>query len=198
MPDLDFDKLFKYLILFMVVAGPVLAAVAKKLIAFFSPESPNGEKPPELPKLPARPKVEVLEARRPPVLPFAAPQPVARPVARRAASARPVARLTRPPKLEPITLEAIVEDHLGHLTSEVEDEGKRLDQGVEGRLGHIKTTVRPATALSERLAARHKESPVPSAPTSLRRVSRQGLRRAIVLREVLGPPVAFRASDDQW
>ena len=201
MPQFEMDKLFDYLIVIVVVVGPLLAAFTKKLITYFSPEKSELSKPPELPKKPVRPKVMVPEVKRPvarPAPPVARRQPVARPAAPRATRAKTVARRARPSKDEPITLEAMVDDHLGHLTSPVEDEGKRMDKGVEARLGHMKTTIRPTTAPAEVSAPRRKQRPDSLVSTSLTELSRQGLRQAIVLREILGPPVALRAPDEEW
>lgn len=195
------DKLFEYLIVIVVVLGPVLAAVVKKLIAFFSPEKPETTELPGLPKSRVRP-VEVVPKTERPVarsVPQApAHRPVARPVVPPAPSAGSVARPAMPSSRVPIALEALVEDHLGHLTSKVEGEQKRIGQGVESRLGHLESSVRPTTAPRERSTPQRKGTVGSLESTSLWPLSRKGLRQAILLREILGPPIALRAPDDQW
>ena len=213
MPKFDLDQLFQYLIVIAIVVGPVLAAVVKKLIAYFSP------KPPELPKPPVQSRMKVPAAQvrtarpvppiDPPLVPTARaarpeqpavgqPRPIARRVALGSASATTAARQARSPADVPMTLEAMVEDHLGHLTSNIESETERVGRGAKRRLKPVETLVATLQSKWDRPVERKTVADAPTALTSVRRLTRQGLRRAILLREILGPPVALRAPDEPW
>lgn len=210
MPKFDPDKLFDYLIVIVIVVGPILAAVAKKLIAIFSPKPPELLKPSAPSKTVARearpvPPIELAPTARPAIPPVrvpAPPQPPARqprPVARRVAhdDADPTtaARQSRPRADAPMALEAMVEDHLGHLTSNIEREAGHTSRDVKRRLEHAETSV---GTLKVRQSGDERKIAAPAATdsTPIRRLTRQGLRRAIVLREILGPPIALRAPDE--
>ncbi|MCH7871079.1 MAG: hypothetical protein IID33_05210 [Planctomycetes bacterium] len=216
MPKFDLDQLFQYLIVIAIVVGPILAAVVKKLIAYFSP------KPPELPKPPVQSRMKVPAAQvrtarpvppiEPPLVPtvptaraaqpeqpaVGQPRPIARRVAFGGATATTAARQARSPADVPMTLEAMVEDHLGHLTSNIESETERVDRGVKRRLKHVETHVATLQSKWDRPAEQKTVTDAPTASTSVRRLTRQDLRRAILLREILGPPVALRAPDEPW
>lgn len=97
-----------------------------------------------------------------------------------------------------MTLEAMVEDHLGHLTSNIESEAERVGRGVKRRLKPVETHVATLQGKWDRPVERKTVADAPTALTSVRRLTRQGLRRAILLREILGPPVALRAPDEPW
>ncbi len=92
-----------------------------------------------------------------------------------------------------MTLEAMVEDHLGHLTSNIGAEAERIGRGVKSRVKHVKTHV---GLLQEKRDRPTERKTVAADPISVRRLTRQGLRHAILLREILGPPVALRAPDE--
>ena len=214
MPKFDMDKLFDYLIVIVIVVGPVLAAVVKKLITFFSPpppESPSQSiesvpksrrrmvhpaRPPEpVTARPASPPVRVPRPDRPVV---ARPTPIARRPARGDESAKTVVRRAPLPEVAPMTHEVMVEDHLGHLTSSVEGEARRVGRGVESRLKHVETDVASLKAKRDRPVAQETAAVAPDKSISIRQLTRHGLRRAILLREILGPPVALRAPDEAW
>ena len=86
------------------------------------------------------------------------------------------------------SLEASVDDHLKPLESGLEHSGEQVAARVEKHLGHLK----PQTKLAARpdQAARESEG--------FARPSHSELRRAVVLREILSPPIALRAPDENW
>ncbi len=121
------------------------------------------------------------------------PQPTARPIpSRPRATQRPAATEERLGHLTSAVEqtggldEAVVEQRLGHLESSVAQRGDRLEAGMEQRLGHVEPgpEKKPATARGGL------HIPV------LGRGTRHNLRQAILLREILGPPVALRQLDD--
>ena len=74
------------------------------------------------------------------------------------------------------------EEDLGHLTPD-EDIGQ-LDP--EGDLGH----------LAPHLADAPSDAEVQRRPSPIGRLSRTALRRAIIMKEILGPPVSLQSPDD--
>lgn len=97
-----------------------------------------------------------------------------------------------------MTLEAMVEDHLGHLTSNIESQAESVGSGVMHSLQQAETHIAPLRGRRDRPLKRKTVADTPTASTSVRRLTRHGLRRAILLREILGPPVALRATDEPW
>lgn len=113
--------------------------------------------------------------------------PSAQPVARRA---RPTTTRAMPPskalKGVGLALDASVEEHLGHLRSEIEDQGERVSSSVEQRIGHLETHIDAAETVTQE-PRRH---PV------LGLTNQASLRHAVLMREILGPPIALRDSND--
>lgn len=68
---------------------------------------------------------------------------------------------------------------------DIEEREARQAQRVERRIGHVETHVAPVQAET----ATRSEGAAP--------FDRQTLRRAIVLSEILGPPVALRGGADR-
>jgi hypothetical protein len=86
-------------------------------------------------------------------------------------------------------LEPTVADRLGHLDTTVDDEVDAHGAAMEQRLGHIKPeTAAPDGELIQETVA----EATPPLSLTLPRVTRDALRHAIVMREILGPPVAIR------
>lgn len=215
MPKFDLDELLKYVIVIAIVVGPILATVVKKLITFFSPKPPElpaqlGENVPEVqsrtahpvPPIepPSVPTVPIARAARPEQPAVGQPRPIARRVALGGASATAAAaaRQARSLAEAPMTLEAMVEDHLGHLTSNLEGEAESVGSGVMHSLQQAETHIAPLRGRRDRPLKRKTVADTPTASTSVRRLTRHGLRRAILLREILGPPVALRTTDEPW
>ena len=97
-----------------------------------------------------------------------------------------------PPSTAPVgvgvALDASVEEHLGHLRSEIEDEEQLVDRRVEQNLGHVETHI----AAAETVTQEPRHHPV------LGLTNQASLRHAVLMREILGPPIALRDSNDAW
>ena len=116
-------------------------------------------------------------------------QPSVQPVARRVRRAS--TRVSLPselPKGVGLALDANVDEHLGHLHSSIDGEGKRVDRSVEERLGHLETDI-PA---AEKVTHKPRIHPV------LGTTNQASLRHAVLMREILGPPIALRDTSDSW
>jgi len=214
------------IILLIVFGGSALAAVSKKLIAYFSPPKEEGgltgvqrqagERPPTRPAgTPgtAPPPSRMPSPPRPPVArPAAPPQTV--PGGRRPASPisiersgkparRPMApvqtaqrqqsvvpqrtprgRLRSAPDQDGELVEDAVSQTLLQLESQLAEIDERIMGGIEEELGQFESQL---TATGE--------SAAPTASgVRMPHLTQPALRRAIVLNEVLGPPVALRAA----
>ena len=219
----EFDKWFQIVIAILVVGGSVLATVSKKLIQVFSPKEPD--KPgqiqagaPGAPRRPAQARDPGQSARpvaRPMTTTSSRPSSVEPPVARPyppppivsysvpeelPQRAAPRSRTTHRPK--PATpaparakerlghrkLAVPKEERMAHLESAVPEEELYFEEDIEERLGHVESTPW-APAATRRGRAR---VPVIGCP------SRQTLRRAVVLREILSPPLALRPPGDEF
>jgi len=96
--------------------------------------------------------------------------------------------------LEPAVLEeearfeAATEERMAHLESAVPEEELHFEEDIEERLCHVESTPRAPAA------ARRGRARVPV----IRCPSRQTLRRAVVLREILSPPLALRPPGDEF
>ncbi len=132
--------------------------------------------------------------RRQDVAPIAAPKRHARQpipddaaVSERAAT-RPIVRVSVPPVPRSAPLISASDASLVRQQSEIED---RLRQIRDPKA----TTTGGATATRARLsAARHHSPPAPAVKRGVRSAlqSRKDIRRAIALREILGPPLGLR------
>lgn len=223
MPKIDVENWGELVIALVVVVGSLFGAISKKLIAYFSPKTPEtpeligdaakGVRPAGPVRREARPLPPIAPSQAPtarPVTttaPSASPQPprpvridaTPRRVARPRSSVKPTARKARPatPRPtppsrtpvadEPILMDEMVEDHLGHLTSMFEGEESRIEDGVERRLGHVESQLAASASLERKPLQRT----LPALGT------RSSLRQAIVLCEILGPPIALRPPDEQ-
>lgn len=78
--------------------------------------------------------------------------------------------------------EVAVEKRLGHLQSTIADRGDELEESVEDRLGHVDPGF-PAPR-----ATAGKRATIPG----IGRATPRSLRQAILLREILGPPVSLQ------
>ena len=134
----------------------------------------------------------------------------ARGVRQRPPTARPVA--SPPPKpgrqtprvREPAP--ALAEKRLGHVEMAVLEEEARFEAGAERRMRHLESAVPQEEkqfdeAVEERFGhmepAPYEEPAGAKARLALiRRSSRQTLRRAVVLREILSPPLGLRPRDE--
>ena len=156
-----------------------------------SPRPPSVEPPVGRPYAPPPPVVIYTapeeSAQRPAPRPPTAPRP-------RPATPVPARAEQRLGHLEPAVLEeearfeAATERRMAHLESAVPEEELHFDEDIEERLGHVESTP-PVPAAAGRSRAR---VPVISRP------SRQTLRRAVVLREILSPPLALRPPGDEF
>jgi hypothetical protein len=79
-----------------------------------------------------------------------------------------------------------VEDHLGHLKSKIMMREDRFDEAVEDRLGRVERE----TGKLRRVP------PADAAVFSIGHASRRALRRAVVMSEILAPPLALRPTSD--
>ncbi len=187
-------------ILLLVVGGSVLASIAKPLIKKFGGEVPDeaekrrGEasRPQPARPMPARPRpqpaTELSEAKaRPaqPVPPFVATsvpptprRPVARPSPSRSVRVKPRAAAQHERDLS--------EHHLAKFHSELEERHLKAATPSEG-------VMHPGTE------AAHVEASVVShvdeEMDAIRHPTRTALRRAIVMNEILGPPISLRPPD---
>ncbi len=82
--------------------------------------------------------------------------------------------------------EVAAEQRLGHVESAVSQRGERLEAAMEQRLGHVE----PGPGETKADGRGRRRIPV------LGRTTRQNLRQAILLREILGPPMALRQLGD--
>ncbi len=146
------------------------------------PRVPQGEAPARKPQTPARARPPV--ARPPRATPPAAPQPVARaepPIVRRERPVRPVRReqprparrRAAPPKLTP-----------EQLALEAQRRHARARRNA-AKVPDVTLAVTPPGAESS-------PKSVGARLLSQRPLSRQDLQRAVILREILSPPVAVR------
>ncbi|UCC32480.1 MAG: hypothetical protein JSU86_09395 [Phycisphaerales bacterium] len=96
--------------------------------------------------------------------------------------------------LEPAVLEeearfeAATEKRMAHLESAVPEEELHFEEDIEERLGHVESIPRAPAATGPGRA----RVPIIGRP------SRQALRRAVVLREILSPPLALRPPGDEF
>lgn len=216
----DLDEWIRILIIALVFGGSALGAVGKKLIEIFSPKEdpPPAKKidPVSAPKRPVRRApmdVEVLPLpQQTSSPPSAAPPVVLPPVARPApaqarrpqrSKARPVPppqpapsrhqRKPEPKKREAGNLrhlEPTVDDDLNRLGSRVAQRAGKVDTRVDDHLGHLTPHVAEGRSASPKVTTR-------SSIGKLAGLSRGEIRRAILLREILGPPVALRSQEDR-
>lgn len=236
--DVDWIELIIIIVLF---GGGILSAVAKKLIAMFTPEEKQA--PPKMPDLkdtihhpvPRSPiargtpasgqTTPRTQARRPaPPPPTARPLPriptiVAidedeveepliprpRPKVRPAPTSSPSAQ-PKPTPRRKTGSPAQAEKRLGHLDVEVLKEEAEFEAETAKRMAHLQSSVSEAeevcdSAVDDRLGdAESADEPVtdPMATLLGGDISPQTLRRAILLREILGPPVALLPPDDRF
>ncbi len=210
------DGWVQIIVLVLVFGGSAAAAIGKKLIEVFSPkEDPSpvktakpGSQPMGRAK-PASPSAGGPPVLRPSVAQQSAPPPVVlTPVARPArpdpqCSRRVPTRSVQPsrsaPSSQPVEalakrrapgtlrrLEPTVDDDLDRLGSRIAQRALKVDAKVDKHIGHLKPQVAEA----------RESRPSESLGGSMSRLSRAEMRRAIVLREILGPPIALRSPDD--
>ena len=158
--------------------------------------------PPVVPRPPAAPRRPAAQQplAGPPQVPTAAPSPRPRrePAQRSATKPRRGRRIARKPGETPYDgveaglghLEPTVEGRLGHLESALEDETVEVEAAVEDRLGHMDSdldVVDPTSARSRRRTG-----------LLARRPTRRALQHAVLMREILGPPLALRTPDEPF
>jgi hypothetical protein len=145
----------------------------------------------------------------PPVTEHAMPTAPFPPPPRRARPRAPAAkRLPHPGHV--VSEPAKAEQRLGHLTPVVELTGDREEVAAEQRLGHLETTIedrddRIEAVIEEHLGHGDTTRPTPYAQRSARRrvpvfgrATPQVLRQAVLMREILGPPIALRRDDERF
>ncbi len=145
---------------------------------------------------PTSPAVETPEQ---PVSPWAESTPP-RPAPPR--TKRPARSTFVPPR--GVSAPATTEERLGHLTSTVESTMGLKEMGAEKRLGHLESAIADrgdelAAAVEGRLGHVDPGFPAPRAAAGKRatipgigRTTPRALRQAILLREILGPPVSLQ------
>ena len=155
---------------------------------------PEGMVPPIVPRrreIVVETIIERLSGQRPsPPAPATPPAHTGRPQPRSqiAAKAKPQqSRPSRPTQPPAKSARDRVEEHLGHLDTSVADEAEALAASTEKHLGHVKTDL----TVSEE-AAREAVEGAPSSVLGLPRLTHDALRHAVVMREILGPPLAMR------
>lgn len=194
------------IVVLLVIGGSLLKPITKALIEHFGPKdsaSPTGQtrstgdsavpRPPVRPPVAPTPPVARAPQARPVTLPHqpapSRPRPPASPKPQPATQRpRPSQPTTKPKKAVSRTedrlghLKPTVKEHLGHVDSVIELRDDQIEQVVEEHLGHLEPSTAPTG--SKKRAARGPESWLrPTAGT---------LRRAVVLSEVLQPPLALR------
>lgn len=216
----------QFIIILLIIGGSVFGAIAKKLIAAFSPKdsedstkglpTPPGAKPvtpPVARKAAAHPPPEqpTVDTRNlPPILAEIIEEVAGRRTeesqrrrqrqapSREAQPQRVHPRPPQPPRGAPASaIQTLAPDeHLGHIHSAIDDQERRFESDVEHRLGRLRSsfdtkTPTVAPAIVPRAAGAF------SMPTSAARLGVRELRRAVVLSEILAPPLALRASIDR-
>ncbi len=121
---------------------------------------------------------------------------------------KPEPRPTSRPTVATSSMEN-VEDPLGHLTSMVEQTGGADERTSQQRLGHVTSTIegvgeRLHNSIDEHLGhvestayARPSRTPTRARIPGFGPATPQALRQAVLLREILGPPLALRPPDDE-
>ena len=195
----------QFLVVIVVIGISLLGQLSKVLIQKFSPEKPEQRRPDAVAPRSAPPPA-VRGSTRPSIAPPARPRvprptiaPPVRPVAQRPA-APPMARPKpasprsfstpkRPPVAQPVPMDepTIQRRHLAQIASALEKESEVVDAEVSEHLSQVEGDLVPEIVETAVVA--------PHAP--FERLSRAALRRAIVLSEVLAPPLALRASRDR-
>lgn len=164
------------------------------------PRVPVARAAPVRPVAPQRPVIATAPAARRPVQP---PVSAKTETPRREVTPTPVgerepesrrrrqraARTTAPPSRRKTgNLEARVDERFKPLESSLEHRAEQIAARVEKHLGRLKPQTAPAARPDE--AASESEG--------FARPSRSELRRAVVLREILSPPIALRAPEENW
>jgi len=174
-----------YVVAVLILAG--LGAIADKL----KPKGQEGESPAKpSPRPQARGSAPVRGPRRPEERPARPARPVSRPVA------RPVSRPTSPPVFQreqpaipvaPPRPQRPQSDRARRAAAEMAALQARPVPVVDtqSRFAEMKRKTKAARARTESVTGR-------GGTTALGRLSRQDLRRAIVLNEILQPPLALR------
>ena len=169
------------------------------------PRPPTREKLPR-PPVPVHPTIARRRTSEPPGKPPVSrsrPEPTRQGTPRPQPTARPISSRPRAAQRP-----ATTEERLGHLTSAMEQTGGLDEAAAEQRLGHVESAVaqrgeRLESAMEQRLG--HVEPGPEKKPATARgglyipvlgRAAPQNLRQAILLREILGPPIALRRHDD--
>ncbi len=194
------------IVVLLVIGGSLLKPITKALIEHFGPKdsaSPTGRArstgdsamPRPAGRSPVAPTPPVARApqARPVTLPhqpaLSRPRPPARPKPRPATQRpRPTPRTAEPKRAALRTEDRLghlvptLKEHLGHIDSVIELRDDQIEQVVEEHLGHLEPSTAP-TASKKRVV---REGEFLAKPT------RSSLRRAVVLSEVLQPPLALR------
>lgn len=152
-------------------------------------------------------------ASRPPSQRLTPPKPI--PVSQQAPQtlvaehAEVVARPS-PARRRDLSEPACAQEHLGHIISALDEEGELIDTTVEDHLGHLESRLgiredRFDEAVEERLGRVEPESgtqpcarPAGAPVLAIGSPSRRALRRAVVMSEILAPPLALRPSSDRF
>lgn len=79
-------------------------------------------------------------------------------------------------------VEQASEQRLGHITSKIDDTGERLHDGIDEHLGHVESVA------YARRSQKRSQARIPG----FGRATPHALRQAVLLREILGPPLALR------
>ena len=181
----------------VVTAGPVATAAApvapatpqRPVLREASPQ-PVRDAPTRLPggeRQPAPPRPRKVRQRRPTETPPpTSPQPPSRqPLP---SGSKPLARESGEPRTAPSRSDTLasrgrgVEARLGHLSSRLDDQDKEIDARVETHLARLQPSTAPA--------ATEQQGQTPL--QAFERPSIDTLRQAVILREILSPPLSLR------
>ncbi len=180
----------------VVTAGPVATAVPvapavpqRPKLREASPQ-PGRDAPARLPgreRQPLPPRPRKVRRRQPTETP---PPTSSQPPSRlpQPRESKSPARESREPKTAPSRSGSLasrgpgVEPHLGHLSSRLDDGGERIDARVEAHLGHLQPSTAAATTEQQG------QTPL----EAFGRPSIRTLRQAVILREILSPPLSLR------
>ncbi len=211
----DIGDWLQTIVILLVIAGSVFGAISKKLIAWFSPKSQDPPGAPVMPEMrpPAQslkpPAAKPVTPQVPPPFVVIEEESVARGsatgTARRrrkqkatthtsaaSSSQRKSQRTARP--IQQPTEGKGSEQRLGHLRSTLEAEGEEFEALIEEDIGHLITQFDEPGHPSHEWAKGKAPSVTGGHVRSRLRV-RRTVREAIIVAEILAPPLAMRDSD---
>ena len=210
----DIGDWLQTIVILLVVAGSVFGAISKRLIAWFSPKSQDPPGAPVMPEMrpPAQalkpPAAKPLTPQVPPPFVVVEEESVAQGsatgTARRrrkqkatthpsTSSAQRKSQRTARPIQQPTEREG-PEQRLGHLRSTFEEEGEKFEELIEEDIGHLITQFDEPGHPSHEWA-KGKAPSVTGGHVRSRLHVRRTVREAIIVAEILAPPLAMRDPD---